>query len=204
MARTRSKRLSFKDREARILKAAGHLFAKRGFRGTTTRAIAEEAGVNEALLFRHFPSKAALFDALLTEALESWTQAIVPALDDMRRIPLEKALIAIAKLLIRRVEDDPGLLRMMFFASLADHRLGELFFKKPLPVRDFIAALFRERQQNGELRKQDPDMLAATYLSMIFHYIYMKDIFGAAESYYGNEGATLRFFTDVFLNGSAT
>jgi AcrR family transcriptional regulator len=47
----------------RILEAATRLHGERGFRGTTTRAIAQAAGVNEVTLFRHFASKEALLRA---------------------------------------------------------------------------------------------------------------------------------------------
>ena len=48
-----------------LLDVTARLFADHGWRGTTTRRIAEEAGVNEVTLFRHFRSK----EALLTEAI---------------------------------------------------------------------------------------------------------------------------------------
>ncbi len=50
----------------KILHAATQLYAETGFRGTTTRQIAERAGVNEVTLFRHFGSK----NALLHEAIQ--------------------------------------------------------------------------------------------------------------------------------------
>jgi len=50
---------------ARILNAAADLFATAGYRGTTTRHIAQLAGVNEVTLFRHFGSK----DELILEAI---------------------------------------------------------------------------------------------------------------------------------------
>lgn len=49
----------------RILDAAARVYAEQGFRGATTRRIADEAGVNEITVFRQFGSK----DALLQEAL---------------------------------------------------------------------------------------------------------------------------------------
>jgi len=48
-----------------IVEIATPLFARRGFAGTTTKEIAEAAGVSEALLFRHFPTKAALYEEIL-------------------------------------------------------------------------------------------------------------------------------------------
>src|SRR5215831_14541705 len=53
------------DRRVAIVKAARRVFAEHGFRGTTTRALAQAAGVSEALLFQHFPSKEALYAAML-------------------------------------------------------------------------------------------------------------------------------------------
>ena len=63
MART--PRLSSEARRASILRAARQTFADSGFQGTTTRALAEAAGISEALLFKHFPSKEALHAAML-------------------------------------------------------------------------------------------------------------------------------------------
>lgn len=49
----------------KILNAAARVYATAGYRGATTRRIAEEAGVNEVTLFRHFGSKAALIEQAL-------------------------------------------------------------------------------------------------------------------------------------------
>lgn len=49
----------------RILDAAARVYAETGFRGATTRRIADEAGVNEITIFRQFGSKAALMDEVL-------------------------------------------------------------------------------------------------------------------------------------------
>lgn len=54
-------RLPAEERRVAIVEAAKPLFARHGFAGTTTRQIAQAAGVSEALLFQHFPSKAALY-----------------------------------------------------------------------------------------------------------------------------------------------
>ena len=58
-------RLPAEERRVGIVEAAKPLFARHGFAGTTTRRIAQAAGVSEALLFQHFPSKAALYREIL-------------------------------------------------------------------------------------------------------------------------------------------
>ena len=57
-------RLDSEARRGRIVDAALPLFARKGFAGTTTKEIAEAAEVSEALLFKHFPTKAALYVAI--------------------------------------------------------------------------------------------------------------------------------------------
>jgi AcrR family transcriptional regulator len=61
---TRTK-LSAEERRAAIIQAVRRVFAERGFHGTTTRALADAAGVSEALLYKHFPSKESLYVAML-------------------------------------------------------------------------------------------------------------------------------------------
>jgi AcrR family transcriptional regulator len=57
-------KLSAEERRAAIIQAVRRVFAERGFHGTTTRALADAAGVSEALLFKHFPNKEALYSAM--------------------------------------------------------------------------------------------------------------------------------------------
>ena len=58
---------SAQERQVSIIAAAASLFAAKGFNGTTTREIAKTAGISEALLFRYFPTKRALYAAILAE-----------------------------------------------------------------------------------------------------------------------------------------
>jgi AcrR family transcriptional regulator len=53
------------ENRSRIIEAAARIYAAHGYRGATTRRIAEEAGVNEVTLFRQFGSKSALLDAMV-------------------------------------------------------------------------------------------------------------------------------------------
>jgi AcrR family transcriptional regulator len=66
------------DSRERILEAAARVYAQYGFRGATTRLIAQEAGVNEVTLFRLFGSKAHLFDELLQKQLHASTVPVLP------------------------------------------------------------------------------------------------------------------------------
>ena len=72
-------RLDSDERRKAIVAAAVPLFARKGFAGTTTKELAEAAGISEALLFRHFPSKKHLYDEILRLGCEG-----DPALERLR------------------------------------------------------------------------------------------------------------------------
>lgn len=58
-------RLTAEARKEAIVEAVQDVFAEKGFEGTTTRDLAKAAGVSEALLYKHFPSKESLYAAML-------------------------------------------------------------------------------------------------------------------------------------------
>jgi AcrR family transcriptional regulator len=89
-----------------LLAAARELFAAAGYDGTTVRAVADRAGVNQALLFRHFGSKEGLFaEAVTGQALEVLHEG--PADDLLPR--------TLARIMAPDGEPDAGIL---FFAAL--------------------------------------------------------------------------------------
>jgi AcrR family transcriptional regulator len=136
------RRLTGGARRESILKAARRVFAENGFRGTTTRALAEAAGVSEALLFQHFPSKEALFAAMQATFIPEQDSSdsremmdMAPSTATLVRIvhwfysslideqnPLAKGEIAIlARLMFRSLTEDGAFARM--FMSRVPSRL---------------------------------------------------------------------------------
>ena len=69
-------KLSAEERRAAIVKAVRRAFAEKGFHGTTTRELALAAGVSEALLFKHFPTKEALYAAMMLSCKSEKDQAL--------------------------------------------------------------------------------------------------------------------------------
>src|ERR1022692_5341331 len=74
-------RLPASDRRLQLLETALDASSRKGFGGTTTKEIAAAAGVTEAIIFRHFPTKQDLYNAVLdhhhdsgrtTDCIEQW------------------------------------------------------------------------------------------------------------------------------------
>ena len=83
-------RLRAADRRRQLLKVAADLFARHGFRGTTTAELAKSAGVSEPILYRHFISKLDLFVTLIdeigVEVIDRWKDALERLSDPMDRL----------------------------------------------------------------------------------------------------------------------
>ena len=66
------------EKQQEIFKSALKLFAKQGYQATSTRTIAQEAGVSEGLIFRHFKNKEGLLKSILQEGQKKLKKMIQP------------------------------------------------------------------------------------------------------------------------------
>lgn len=73
------------DRRAQIAESARRVFAANGYAATRTRDIAAEAGVNEAMIYRHFPSKEELFEASVIESIDAAMSSALHNANAIRR-----------------------------------------------------------------------------------------------------------------------
>lgn len=76
--------------EEKIKAAARHVFLKKGFAGTKTRDIADEANENLALINYYYRSKENLFQIIMNEILDEFITSLVPVLNDAQTTVLEK------------------------------------------------------------------------------------------------------------------
>jgi len=84
------KRMTYAQRHVDMIRHAARLFGDLSFDAVTTRAIAEAAGVSEALLYRHFPSKEALYE----EMLEYYFGASEPIRNRLEQVPCDTENLA--------------------------------------------------------------------------------------------------------------
>ena len=77
-------RMAAEKRRQQIIDVAIQLFSQKGFRGTTTKEIALAAGVNEAIIFRHFATKRDLYSAIIDQKACA-TEMVAKQADVVRR-----------------------------------------------------------------------------------------------------------------------
>jgi AcrR family transcriptional regulator len=99
-------KLSSEARRSAIIGAVRQVFAEKGFHGTTTRELARAAGVSEALLFKHFPNKEALFAAMM---MACCSQEDIERFERLRELePSSKTLVLMVHNLVSFFLDRTG------------------------------------------------------------------------------------------------
>ena len=132
-----------------ILGAAKRCFARHGYAGTTTKSVAAAAAISEALLFKHFPSKAALYAEILAEECEADRELEFL----LGQVPSTATLV---KLVVGMVchflqisdgpnEEEEQRLRLMVTSHLDDGEFARLLYVKiaELIGDKFVASLGR-------------------------------------------------------------
>jgi AcrR family transcriptional regulator len=171
-----SHKASGQERQAGIIAAAAALFAARGFKGTTTKEIARVSGCSEALVFKHFPTKRALYAAILAE--KAPFSELLAAVDEAaRKRDDARVFKLIAGYRIRRGAD-PTLLRLLLFSALEGHELSKMFFKNQHRVfYDYLAGYIEQRIRDGAFRQVDPLLAARSFMGMLAHHRLLHEIF---------------------------
>src|SRR3954470_9272154 len=172
-------RVAAQDRKQQILDVASTLFARKGFQGTTTREIAARLGVNEAILFRHYPSKEELYWAVIEDrCTRSRRRESLQATLDLQASDYE-IFRAIAEDILRRNDDDKNRTRLLLFSGLENHRLAHRFFKTYVAeYYRILAAHIQRRIDQGAYRRIDPLLAARGFMGMIFYHNLVQEIFG--------------------------
>ncbi|KJH73560.1 TetR/AcrR family transcriptional regulator [Aliterella atlantica] len=148
----------------RILKAAQKLFASQGFDGTTTRDLAQAAGVAEGTLFRHFANKKAI---LIEVATQGWVEILTDLLTELSEMGSYKAVAQVMKRRMWNFRKNADLMRVCFMEAqfhpdLRDRIQSEVIGK----MTDVAEAFFQTAMDRGIYRKTNPKIVAQVFLGM--------------------------------------
>lgn len=158
------------EKRALIVRAATDLFLELGYDRSSLARIAENAEVSKATLFKQFPTKAALFDAIITESWAGDTEGDLPRAGD-----LAEGLAVIgrryAELLARPEMSD---LFRIVIAELP--RFPELakaqFSQGKMPYFASVSRYLEAETQAGTAQIADVDLAATQFLGMISNYVF--------------------------------
>src|SRR5215213_869495 len=200
-----SARMAGEERRLQILSVAVSLFSERGFRGTTTKEIAQAAGVSEAMVFRHFATKEELYAAILDHKMcsgERFDPAKM-ASDAIQRKDDRGVFEALALGALTHHENDPEFQRLLLHSALEKHQLAQMFFDGFVRhVYEFLGSYIRERQRDGAFIEIDPALIVRCFIGMVMHHSLNNNLWDPNRRLLNisNESAA-KHFTNILLNG---
>lgn len=183
----------------RILQAALSLFAQKGYDATTTRDLANAAGVAEGTLFRHFPNKKAI---LVEVATQGWVEILTDLLTELSEMASYKAVAQVMRRRMMHLHKNVDLMRVCFLeaqfhADLRERIQAEVIAK----MTDVAEAFFQTAMERGVYRQMNPRIVARVFLGMFA-------VAGFSQSTIMDEDASPKAMlemaeglADIFLNG---
>ena len=214
-------RMCADDRRRQIAEVAMRLFAERGFRGTTTKEIAQAAGVSEAIIFRHFATKEELYTAIIDyKGCGGAAQPPVagrpeqpPFIDELRGVAAEAmeagddlaVFRAVALHMLDHHEEDTEFLRLLMYIALENHSLGSVFWDRNVRVLyEFLSDYVRRRQREGAFRDVEPYAPVRVFLGSVIHHSLVNLLWDkdpARRIFRVSNEEAARQFAEILLRG---
>lgn len=198
-------RMAGDERRKQLLEVAMHLFSKNGFTGTTTKNVAEMAGVSEAMVFKHFANKDELYTAILdhkacSQGLENPFADVAEELEAKNDFGV---FSGIALKALNHHDEDRDFMRLLLHAALENHELSRMFFESFVKgFYEFLGNYISRRQKDGAFREVNPQVVVRAFVGMIIHHSMNKTLWDTGNTILkiSNEDAA-REFSKILLKG---
>ncbi len=186
----RRPRVPAAERRQSILEAAARVFAEFGFAGARTRGIAQECGINEAILFRHFRSKERLFQEVLEHCIAG--QDIEGFLKDLPPdVSPDATFASIATHILELGRANPIVHRLLIGASVAGTpETLATYVAWRQPFVSHLEKLIEEGVADGTFRPVNPRLSARAFVGMVMDCVLSCDLWEGL-GYGGTEAAEL-------------
>ncbi len=182
-----------------IMEAASQLFAEKGFAGTTTRAIAELAGVNEVTLFRHFGTKEKLAKAIMDQF---GGPAIAEDLELRFSGNYEQDLMLMGQMMMKVMTDRVDAIRMAICEAGHFPEFQQMVVENPRRLRQMLARYFQKQMDANLIHPGHPEALAQAFLGMFFSYSVLSGLLNeTVQPEISPEELTAQFVT-LFVRGT--
>jgi AcrR family transcriptional regulator len=195
-------RLSSQERRSAILETAIQLFSERGFRGVTTRELAQALGVSEPILYQHFPSKKDLYDAIIETAMDSGYYEALNGLKAVAETTNDEEFFRyVTRAMMIWFETRPHQLRLKLFSALEGHELMDQFNDKAgRPFMEVMIGYIEKRIREGAFVDTNPMAATVAFCGMVNHYC-MSNILFRSQHFVVDRETMVNQIIQLFLNG---
>lgn len=198
MARKKKEQLDLTTEE-KIKSAARKVFSEKGYFGTRTRDIADEAGINLALVNYYFRSKEKLFDLIMQEKIYQLFGTIVPIMINPA-IPFESKIDIIVESYTEMLIENPDL-PIMVFNEIKNNPHGFGLKLQAGPLMEESSFFKQLKERNSEI---DPVHFILSFIGMMVFPFIAKPIFssftGRSEESYAKILRDRKQYIPVWIN----
>jgi len=186
--------------EVRLIEAAVQLFSRHGFKGTSTRDIANLAGVNEATLFRYFPKKTDLFWAAAESRLNrlkfgrELQNGLATDLDPDVIVPM------LASFMVENISEHPELMRLLYVARFELPGADRVFREHLGPIFDSVNAYFTRCAAKGLIRDLDPAIATLGLVGAVGAHLNLHELF-TGQDVSGDARTAAPVYAQLWLQG---
>lgn len=189
---------SRRDRREEILKTSLHLFATRGFHGTSMRDIAREADITEGLIYHYFESKRDLFRAIIDEYSFLPLLRTLPDLAD--QLDLRALLIVLARGFFDVLKQNTELARLLLQEVQVFPEEKEAFFADAVneSIQE-LAHIFADRMNERAKDQVDPSVAARLFFNALLAFFVEQEILGGKHLLPADEHIYVEHLVDMFV-----
>ena len=176
------------------------LFSRQGFKGTSTRDIAQLAGVNEATLFRYFAKKTDLFGAAAESRLNrlkfgrELQNGLASDLDPDVIVPMLAAFV------VENMSEYPELMRLLYVARFELPGSDQIFREHLGPIFDAVHAYFSRCAAKGLIRDLDPTIATLGLAGAVSAHLNLHELFADGNVPWDAQ-STAPIYAQLWLNG---
>ena len=187
------------ETQTRILQAARRLFARQGYDGTTTRELAQAAGVAEGTIFRHFENKKAI---LVEVATQGWVEILTDLLTELSEMASYKAIGQVMRRRMLNLHQNADLMRVCFMEAQFHPDLREQIQNEVIvKMTDVAEAFFETAMDQGIYRRMNSRTVAQVFLGMFTVAGFSRDTIMPEDSPPQAMLEMAEGMADIFLNG---
>lgn len=160
--------------------------------------------MNEAIIFRHFPSKEELYEAVINRKCRAAGQTGRSSSTHLASAsrPME-VFRAIGEDTMRRCHQDPRGLRLLLFSALQNHELSSKMFRTLMEEQySALACYIGKKIAEGVFRDVDPTLAARAFLGMIWYELVVRQVFNRKDGWDPAQVASA--FVDIWFRGVLT
>jgi AcrR family transcriptional regulator len=155
------------ERRQSVLRAARHVFARKGFMAAKISDIAAEAGISHGLIHHYFPGKDALFAAVVEETVQGW-ETLFTQVRHESGTPWER-LVSLCSQMVQGVYDEPSYLLVVVhaFTEGSPRAVRDALERYDRQIREHLATLIEEGQRTGAVAPGVPEELARALIALV-------------------------------------